>query len=73
MAIAGLVLAIIGLVIFLFLIVGEIFLANNADAVLKLLNESFMEEYGMTFEEYFEQQVGMSFEEYMDMVSGEVE
>lgn len=75
MAIAGLVLAIIGLVIFLFLLVSEIFLLNmtNPDTVLKMLDEVFMEEYGMTFEEYFEQEVGMSFEEYMGMVSGEAE
>lgn len=65
MAIAGLVLAIIGLVLFLFLLVGEIFLTNNADAVLKVLDEAFLEEYGMTFSEYFEQEFGISFEEYV--------
>ncbi len=73
MAITGLVLAIIGLVIFLFLIVGEIFLSSNADMVLEMLDETFMEEYGMTFEEYFEHEVGMSLDEYMRMISGEAE
>ncbi len=71
MAVAGLVLAIIGLVIFLFLLVGEIFLTNNADLVLEQLDKAFMEEYGMTFSEYFEQEFGMPFEEYVGSSLGE--
>ena len=60
MAIAGLILAIIGILCFLCCLVVELSIFSLSESELyEMIDQSFRENYGVSFEEYLEQMQNM--------------